>query len=275
MGHRQQWQQQKRVSEHGTVQLEKESERFLLKNPRGSKTCNPQCFSLMCSHPAERTEDEVWDRREGGGTVTHHLAQRVNGWIRPPSNVSMASVTDFLTHTPQTRSWRSLSGFFHTHIHPHTQRECFSVECTLLHRFPPLLHLVGWSSIGWLLSAWRLLKVNFTTVAVDKTIIIVSKKHINYLSNLRFLAFWYSVIGRRAGLGFPYTLPLYTTLQEVVNCTKWKCNKMSAALSNTHYSALKLFFFMLLLLLHTDRVVHVLDVQAQTGLEPNILQWLL
>lgn len=31
--------------------------------------------------------------------VTHHLVQRVIGWIRPPSNISRALVTHFHTHT--------------------------------------------------------------------------------------------------------------------------------------------------------------------------------
>lgn len=75
-------------SEHVTVR--REGEGSCLGTLRAQKPVILS-VSLWCDH----TQLKGWRRR----SVTHHLAQRVTGWIRPPSNISMALVTDFHTHT--------------------------------------------------------------------------------------------------------------------------------------------------------------------------------
>lgn len=94
--------------------------------------------------------------------LTHHLVPRVTGWIRPPSNISLAFVMHFHWHTSEqvlkVSEWittlcmtpaLSLSHkktYKHTHQRTHTyNKKYFSVECTLEHWFPPLLYLAGWS----------------------------------------------------------------------------------------------------------------------------------
>lgn len=49
----------------------------------------------LCCQEAHR-----WDTHSHRHTVTHHLALRVTGWIRPPSSISFS---DTHTHTPPSR----------------------------------------------------------------------------------------------------------------------------------------------------------------------------